>query len=329
MSDLPAGEGEVGDRSAHGRVPPPTRAGPLESSEPGQSSAPGQRPGSLERFGDDVAAALAEALAAVRRRLQGAYDVDDFGFDRDLTEQVLMPLARPLYQRYWRVRTIGIDRVPSAGALLVANHSGTLPFDAVMTKLALYDEHPDRPHLRPLTADLAFRAPLLGPLIRKSGGVLAHDDDAAALLRDGALVGVWPEGFKGIGKPYRERYRLQRFGRGGFVEVALRTQVPIVPVAIVGAEEIYPLVANVRPLARLLGLPYFPITWQFPALGPLGVVPLPSRWLIAFDDPIPTAGHDPADAEDPSVVLDLADRVRDAVAGLLADTLAQRPSVFR
>lgn len=277
----------------------------------------------------DVDAAIASALAFLRRRLTGDYEVDVYGFDRELTEQVLLPLFRPLYRSYWRVRSIGLERVPSdTGALLVANHSGTLPFDAIMTKVALLDEHPAHRHLRELAADLALRVPIVGPLARKTGNTLAHADDALRLLGDGELVGVWPEGFKGIGKPYRDRYKLQRFGRGGFVEVALRAQVPIIPVAIVGAEEIYPIVANSRFLARLFGLPYFPITWQFPLLGPLGLLPLPSRWMIEFGEPIDTTAYDPDDADDPMLIFELVDRVRDTIQQMLYRNLMERGPAF-
>ena len=273
--------------------------------------------------------AVAGVLSFLRRRLTGAYSIDLYGFDRELTEQVIAPLARPLYQRYWRVRTVGVEHIPDdGGVLLVANHSGTLPFDAVMTKLAVYDEHPQRRHLRELAADLAMRTPVIGPLSRKTGNALAHDDDAIRLLSAGEAVGVWPEGYKGLGKHYRDRYKLQRFGRGGFVEVALRTGAPIVPVAIVGAEEIYPIVANVRPLARLLGLPYFPMTWQFPLLGPAGLLPLPSKWVIEFGEPIPTTSYPSDAADDPMTVLELSDRVRDTIQQMLYRTLLGRRSVF-
>ena len=294
----------------------------------GSGAQAGRRPPRAHQ-GIDVDAAIATALAFLRRRLTGDYEVDVYGFDRELTEQVLLPLFRPLYRSYWRVRSVGLERVPAdSGALLVANHSGTLPFDAIMTKVALLDEHPGRRHLRELAADLALRVPIVGPLARKTGNTLAHADDALRLLGDGELVGVWPEGFKGIGKPYRDRYKLQRFGRGGFVEVALRAQAPIIPVAIVGAEEIYPILANSRFLARLFGLPYFPITWQFPLLGPLGLLPLPSRWIIEFGEPIDTTAYHPDDADDPMLIFELVDRVRDTIQQMLYRNLMERGPAF-
>jgi 1-acyl-sn-glycerol-3-phosphate acyltransferase len=274
-------------------------------------------------------AAVQAALSFLRRRLTGEYEIDVFGFDRELTELVLMPLARPLYYKWWRIRATGLEHVPAeGGALVVSNHSGTLPFDAIMTKLALLDEHPAHRHLRELAADLALRVPVIGPLARKTGNTLAHDDDALRLLSAGELVGVWPEGFKGIGKLYRDRYKLQRFGRGGFVEVALRAQVPIIPVATIGAEEIYPMVANLKVLARLLGLPYFPVTWQFPLLGPFGIVPLPSKWIIDFGEPIDTTRYGPEAADDPMLVFELTDRVRDTIQQMLYRNLMGRRSVF-
>ena len=138
---------------------------------------------------------------------------------------------------------------------------------------------------------------------------------------------MFPEGFKGVGKHYRDRYKLQRFGRGGFVAAALRTGTPIVPVAIVGAEETYPLIGNIKPLARLLGIPYFPVTPTFPWLGPLGLIPLPSKWLIEFCEPIETA-HLMDQADDPMVVFNLADQVRETIQQTIHELLARRPDAF-
>jgi len=276
----------------------------------------------LERF-------VAGVLRFLRRRITGDYDIDVFGFDQQLTEQVILPLARPLYRSYFRVRTTGLEHVPDAGgALLVANHAGALPFDAIMTKVALLDEHPAHRNLRELAADLALRLPVIGELARKTGNTLAHDDDAVRLLRGGDVVGVWPEGYKGIGKPFRDRYKVARFGRGGYVRVALRARKPIIPVAIIGSEETYPIIGDVRWLARLLDLPYFPITAQFPLLGPLGLLPLPSRWLIEFGAPITVTDYPPDAADDAMLVLELSDRVRDTVQHMLYRNLMGRRSVF-
>ncbi|HEX8862408.1 MAG TPA: lysophospholipid acyltransferase family protein [Actinomycetes bacterium] len=261
--------------------------------------------------------------------MSGDYPVDEFGYDPELVDNLLAPILRPLYQRWWRVRTVGMEHVPSSGpALVVGNHAGALPFDAMMVALAIHDEHPAHRILRMLAADLAFTLPLIAPLARKSGNTLACEEDARRLLEAGELVGVWPEGYKGLGKPFRERYRLQRFGRGGFVELALRTGTPIVPVAVVGSEEIYPMVGNLKRLGRLLGLPYLPVTPTFPLLGPLGAVPLPSRWLIEFCPPIETASYGPEAALDPMVIFDLTDQVRDIIQRTLNKNLAARGSVF-
>jgi 1-acyl-sn-glycerol-3-phosphate acyltransferase len=271
----------------------------------------------------------ARGLAFLRRRLNGEYEVDEFGFDPDLNDSVLMNVLRPLYEKYFRVEVSGIENVPSeGGALIVANHSGTVPVDALMTQVALLDHHPDRRHLRMLAADLVFTLPFVGELSRKMGHTLACTPDAERLLRGGEVVAVFPEGFKGVGKPFSQRYRLQRFGRGGFVSAALRTGAPIIPVSIVGAEEIYPKIADLKPLARLLGLPYFPITPTFPLLGPLGLLPLPTKWHIAFGEPIPTDGYEPGAADDPMLVFDLTDQVRETIQDTLYRLLLQRRSVF-
>ncbi|HSV65314.1 MAG TPA: lysophospholipid acyltransferase family protein [Mycobacteriales bacterium] len=273
---------------------------------------------------------VTRGLAFLRRRLTGQYEVDDFGFDPELTENVLMPLFRPLYKMWWRVEVAGLQHVPDqGGALVVANHAGTMvAIDSVMVHLALHDEHPSRRFLRGLGADLVFSTPGLGEYARKGGNTLACNPDAERLLRLGELVGVWPEGFKGIGKPFSERYKLQRFGRGGFVTAALKTGVPIIPCAVVGSEEIFPMLGNATLLARLLGLPYFPITPTFPWLGPLGLLPLPSKWLIEFGEPIETARLT-EHADDPMLVFNLTDQVRETIQQTLYRLLQRRRTAFR
>ncbi|WBB97625.1 MULTISPECIES: lysophospholipid acyltransferase family protein [unclassified Solwaraspora] len=281
-----------------------------------------------DRPGDVWDQRVAAGLAFLRRRLAGEYEVDEFGFDPDLTEGVFLPVLRALYREWFRTEVSGVEHLPVDGAgLVVGNHSGTVALDAAVLTAILHDEHPRHRHLRLLSADLVFRLPFLSELTRKFGGTVACNPDAERLLGGGELVGVFPEGFKGVGKPYSQRYKLQRFGRGGFVSAAIRTGSPIVPVAIVGAEETYPMLANIAPLARILGLPYFPVTPTFPWLGPLGLVPLPSKWLIEFCPPIPTtrfADH----ADDPLVVFNLADQVRETIQQALHRLLDRRPDPF-
>jgi 1-acyl-sn-glycerol-3-phosphate acyltransferase len=272
---------------------------------------------------------VAGALAFLRRRVTGDYEVDEFGFDPELTDTVLLNALRPLYRSWFRVEVRGIENVPSeGGALIVGNHSGTIALDALMTQIAILDDHPAHRALRMLGADLVFSMPVVSEFARKSGATLACTEDAERLLRRGDLVGVWPEGFKGTGKPFSERYKLQRFGRGGFVSAALHCRVPIVPVSIVGAEETYPLLGNIKPLARLLGMPYVPITPTFPWLGVLGLVPLPSKWIIEFGEPIPTDDYPDGSAEDPMLVFNLTDQVRETIQHSLYQLLMRRRSVF-
>lgn len=272
-------------------------------------------------------AIVQDVLAFLRRRATGTYHVDDFGFDRDLTESVFLPALRPLFRNYWRVDQTGLENVPASGPVLfVCNHSGTLPMDALMVKTGVFEEKGR--HVRLLAADLALSLPLVGEFARKGGSTLACEEDALRLLGGGEAVAVFPEGFKGIGKPFRERYRLQRFGRGGFVEVALRARVPIVPVAIVGAEEIFPMLANVKPLARLFGFPYFPVTPTFPWLGPLGMIPLPSKWVIEYGEPIATHDVGGEGAGDPMLVFNLTDQVRDTIQQMLYRNLIGRRNAF-
>jgi 1-acyl-sn-glycerol-3-phosphate acyltransferase len=272
---------------------------------------------------------VASVLAFLRRRLTGDYAVDEFGFDVELTDTVVLSLLRPLYRTWFRVEVRGIENIPATGgALIVANHAGAIALDSLMVQVAIHDEHPAQRHLRMLGADLVFQTPVLGEVARKGGATLASNTDAERLLAGGEIVGVWPEGFKGIGKPFSERYKLQRFGRGGFVSAALRTRTPIIPCAIVGSEETYPILGDLPTVARLLGLPYMPVTPTFPLLGLLGLVPLPSKWLIEFGAPVPTDDQALGAAEDPMLVFDLTDQVRQTIQQTLYSLLVQRRSVF-
>ncbi|HEY7859152.1 MAG TPA: lysophospholipid acyltransferase family protein [Candidatus Nanopelagicales bacterium] len=303
--------------------------------EPDQSPPPAHLPAD---HGDDGVGAgrdgaggtgLVDWLDFLRRRLTGEYAVDDIGFDAELTDKVLLAALRPLYDHWFRVETRGLENIPdTGGALVVANHSGTIALDAAMTQLAVHDHHPAHRDLRMLGANLVFSTPFVGELARKAGHTLACNPDAERLLADEQVVGVWPEGFKGIGKMFADRYKLQRFGRGGFVAAALRSRAPIIPCAIVGAEETYPMIGNAKALARLLSLPYFPITPTFPWLGPLGLVPLPSRWVIEFGDPIPTDHYPAGAADDPMLVFNLTDQVRETIQQTLYRLLVQRRGVF-
>ncbi|KAA1374972.1 acyltransferase family protein [Aeromicrobium fastidiosum] len=277
-------------------------------------------------LGSDWESRVATLLATVRKRLSGDYEIDEFGFDPEIA-QVLTAAVEPIAEKWFRLEVRGIENIPEdGGALLVANHSGTVPLDGLITGYAV-KKYSGR-DLRPLGADLVFSLPLVGQVARKVGATLACQEDAERLLTTGELAGVWPEGFKGIGKPFAERYKLQRFGRGGFVSAAMRAQVPIVPVSIVGAEEIYPLVGNVPSLARLLGLPYLPITPFFPLLGPLGLIPLPSKWIIEFGEPVRTDAYDPESADDPMLLFNVTDQVRETIQQTLYKLLVERGNAF-
>ena len=272
---------------------------------------------------------LAAAAGFTRRRISGAFRTDEFGFDPDFNATLLMPLTRMLYRGWFRTRMRGVEHIPAEGpGLVVANHSGVLPIDMVMVQTGVFHEHPAHRNLRLLGADLLYAVPLLAQLARRSGHTLARPVEAARLLARGELVGVCPEGFKGTGKPFSQRYQLARFGRGGFAATALRAGVPIIPCAIVGAEEIYPMLADAKPLARLLGLPYFPVTPLFPWLGPLGMVPLPSNWIIEFCPPVSSGRLGPAAADDPAIVSDLAGHVRDVIQAKVNDLVAERGPAF-
>jgi 1-acyl-sn-glycerol-3-phosphate acyltransferase len=272
---------------------------------------------------------IIDAEDFVQRHLVGDHEADESGFDPEFLANVFMPLFRPLYRKWFRVQMRGLEYVPATGAaLVVANHSGVLPFDALMLQAGLYDEHPQHRNLRVLSADLLYELPVLSDLARRSGHIRAEPEQADRVLAAGEVVGVFPEGFKGIGKPFSERYRLQRFGRGGFAATALRARVPIIPCAIVGAEEIYPMIGNSRSVARLLRLPYFPLTPLFPWFGPIGAIPLPSNWIIEFCPPVPTDTVVTNGSGPDRAVACLADQVRDIIQRKVCELVAERGPAF-
>lgn len=265
---------------------------------------------------------------------------DDFGYDEG-KERRYGFLLRFLYEEYFRVETSGLEHVPAHGrVLLVANHAGTLPLDGLMLRHALQHDTQTPRSLRWLVEDSLFHMPFVGTLVNRLGAVRACQENAERLLSEERAVAVFPEGIKGIGKLYRERYRLQRFGRGGFVKLALRTRTPVLPVAIVGSEETNPLLFRVNAFARRFGVPFIPITPTFPLLGPLGLVPAPTKWRIVVGPPIDfgDSGEAPDSVQSARIshdeidevrVAELTERTRSIIQGMLGDLLQDRRSVFR
>jgi 1-acyl-sn-glycerol-3-phosphate acyltransferase len=279
----------------------------------------------------DIAAMMAvvQFLYQHAEAIQGSSEtLDDFGFDPRYTESFL-PVFRWIYHRYWRVETTGVELVPGHGrALLVANHAGVLPWDGAMIKTALFEEHPRPRHARAMVASVFFEMPGLAWFLSRTGQTAGHPDHAHRLLERDELVLVFPEGVKGTGKGWSNRYRLRRFGRAGYVQTAIRAGAPIIPVSVVGSEEIYPMLADLSSVAELLGLPYFPVTPTFPLLGPLGMVPLPSKWRIQFHQPIRTDLCAPSDAADQRLVMALNDNIRETIQQGLVENLKLRKGVF-
>jgi 1-acyl-sn-glycerol-3-phosphate acyltransferase len=255
-------------------------------------------------------------------------EVDDFGLD-PVYEERLRPVADFLYKRYFRVEVDGVENIPSSGrCLVVANHSGALPLDGLMLRTSVRLEHPSGRELRWLAEDYVYYLPFVGAFISRVGGVRACQENAERLLNKESLVGVFPEGVKGIGKLYKDRYKLQRFGRGGFIRLCLRTGTPLVPCVIVGAEEASPMLYRDERASKLLGLPYLPVTPTFPWFGPLGLLPAPTKWHIRFGEMVQFDGHGPEAADDPVLVGRLADRVRAGIQQMLDSSLANRKSIW-
>ncbi|MGH9884112.1 MAG: lysophospholipid acyltransferase family protein [bacterium] len=328
-------------------VPEPEREEVSEAFDPGDVFAAEQEPdealaespvgwfeGLAQRvraqFEDVDVVKLYEALRE-RVSIPGAGDVsaevDEFGLD----ERYLARTRRWLdwlFDRWWRVEVSGIELIPDAPRVLfVANSAGILPWDALMVAHAVERFHPSQRRPRPLVADWLATLPFSQSRLARMGAVRACAENAERLLAQDQWVIAFPEGQKGALKPFRERYRLQRFARGGFVPLAARLNAAIVPVAVVGAEEVYPILFEPRVLRRLVGLPV-PITPTFPLLGPLGVIPLPSRWRIRFGEPIWFDDVPAERATDPLYVNRTREHVRGAIQALLEEELARRRSIF-
>jgi 1-acyl-sn-glycerol-3-phosphate acyltransferase len=246
------------------------------------------------------------------------YGVDPYGFDIDFTTSAVAPLLW-LYKRYFRVQVTGIDDVPPEGpVLLVSNHSGQLPFDAAMIEVALLiDKDPPRV-ARALVDTWVPTLPFVSTWLARCGQIVGTPENCRRLLAAGEALLVFPEGTRGLNKPFRERYRLRDFGLG-FMRMALENDVPLVPVGVVGAEEQAPAIFDLKPLARLLSFPAFPIT---PTVLPF---PLPTRYRILFGTPMRFAGS--PDDED-QALLQKVEKVRGAVQALLARGLQEREHVF-
>jgi 1-acyl-sn-glycerol-3-phosphate acyltransferase len=255
-------------------------------------------------------------------------EVDEFGLD-PVYESRLRPVLDFLYKYYFRVETRGIHHVPADGrAILVANHSGVLPYDGMIVRTAVRREQPSAREVRWLAEDFIFHLPFLGAFMNRIGAVRACQENAERLLRQERAVLVFPEGIKGMGKLFSERYKLQRFGRGGFIKLALRTQAPIIPVSIVGAEEASPMLYRIEYLTQAFGLPFVPVTPTFPFLGPLGLVPAPTKWVVEFGAPIDLEGHGAEAAEDALLVNRLTERVRATIQKTVDANVEHRKSVW-
>jgi 1-acyl-sn-glycerol-3-phosphate acyltransferase len=295
-----------------------------------RSRFPSERPGEAKSRSID----LEELFGAARRRLgslgmsERSAEIDEFGMDQVVLQRT-RPLLDLLLDRYWRADLAGQENVPEAGpCLLVANRSGLLPYDGLMLSHSIERERPGAGRPRFLVADWLMHLPFVHATVAQLGGVRACRENVERLLASKRFVIVFPEGAKGAAKAFRERYRLQRFGRGGVVRVALESGVPLLPVGIVGAEEAHPLLFKLAAPARSLGLPFLPVTPTFPLLGPLGLLPLPTKWSIRIGEPIAMDHLEPAAAADELLVSRLTEDMRSRIQTLVDTGLRARESIW-
>lgn len=289
------------------------------------------------RSNGDMADDLNRVLFALERQLGvtsrdaspglGA-PVDAYGRDERFVAR-LRPLMSALFSRYFRTSVSGMHNVPRAGrVLLVANHAGVMPWDGLMLAHAVKTLHPQQREVRTLTEDLFFQLPFIGLWLNRLGHVRASQDNAERMLTEEKVVAVFPEGEKGSGKLFRDRYRLQRFARGGFVKLAIRTKTPIIPVAIIGAEEVSPLLAKLTWVVKDLGIPFVPVTPTFPLFGLAGLLPLPARWSIVFGEAIDFSSVSEAALDDRLLLNKLTEQVRGRIQALVDRGVAARRSVY-
>ena len=264
----------------------------------------------------------------LKRRLRGEYETDEWGLDQEFVDLV-RPMFDFLYRKYFRVETSGIENIPEEGrALLVSNHSGQIPWDGSMIASAVLNEHPGGRLIRALFASWFPQLPVLSSMLIKMGQTLANEENGIRLLEQGEIVLVFPEGIKGISKLYKDRYKLARFGRGGFVRMALKTGTPIIPVSVVGAEETYITFRQTRFFSKLLGYPLPSISLRWPWLGLLGLVPLPTKWYIDFGLPIQLDRYGDGADEDIVLVSQLTNQVRNTIQNMIYQRLGERKSIF-
>lgn len=253
----------------------------------------------------------------------GELGVDPFGYDPDLVKYVASPISW-LYRHYFRVAPHGLENVPDGRVLLVANHSGQLPFDGMMIAASMVLDHDPPRVVRSMVEKWVPRLPFISVFFARVGQIVGTPDNCRRLLERNEAILVFPEGARGISKTFDKRYQLERFGTG-FVRLALETGTPIVPVAVVGAEEQAPSFYNLETVAKLLKMPAFPVTPTFPLLGPVGLMPLPTRYRIYFGEALRFDGE--GDEED-EVILEYVAQVRSAIQTMLDRGLAEREGVF-
>jgi 1-acyl-sn-glycerol-3-phosphate acyltransferase len=295
--------------------------------------------GGADRFGmDAMRVAIDDALAgfatARRRVVRDAFDTWRLWgrWRTRLDAGVLHGVLAGLYHYWWRIETVRLERVPASGAaLLVTNRSGALlPYEALMIRFALDTEHPARRPARPLLEEWLSHMPLLGRGLLEWGGMRDGGSNVRRALERGEVVIAYPEGRPAVAKPFRDRYRLAKFGRAAFARLAIETGTPIVPIAAIGAEEVHPVLARFDLAGKLLGLPTLPITPTFPWLGVAGLVPLPTKWTLLAGEPLDvSARHRPRDANDPAAIARLSDHVRERLQALVLEGLRRRESLFR